>query len=477
MRAAVYLRVSDPAQAGDDHYSLPTQERTCLAVATARGDEVVAIYEDAGATAYRDELEHRPEFQRLLQDAPAHQWGRLYVLALDRFSRASMAASGEWLRILERAGVELISALEWFDSSPSGELLRTILLGQAHFFSRLQGQRVSGALRLKQAGGGWVGVKPWGYRGGPDKTLRVDEAAAAGYRLAVKLVLEGEENISQVCRMLNAAGYRTTPGGPWHAKALFKVLRSPAYLGVVVLPDGTLLPGRHPPLLERAEWELLQQRLQASARPHAGRRPRACYPLSGILHCGYCGAPLIGASPADRRPCYTCAQRNKLHACHGGICYLHAAACEELVAEILDGVTLGPGWREAVEKALAAPPPPGPSLSEIKRQEARLMDMYQLGIFQGDKAEFKRRWDELQALRETQAGPARQPVLAVGALLEAGLGNLWRATANAPAQRKLARLLFRAVYVVGITMDRAELSRPVEWQPAVALLLRLCGGE
>lgn len=474
VRAAIYLRVSSPEQAKDDRYSLSVQERTCRAVAVARGDDVVAVYTDAGNTAFRDELECRPEFQRLLADAPSRQWGRLYVLALDRFSRASMAASGEWLRTLERSGVELVSALEWFDSSPSGELLRTILLGQAHYFSRLQGQKISGALREKQRSGLWVGVWPYGYTAGPDKALIIDDGAAEMYHMAVKLVLEGEENISEVCRMLTAAGYRTSKGGPWHTKALQGMLKSVAYLGMVTLEDGTVVPGQHPPLIDRAEWELLQARLRASARPNSGRRPRSCYPLSGILRCPFCDSHMIGGSRSERRYCYICARRNRLGIHHDGIAYFWADACEELIARELDNLRLGDGWREAVEREMAqGAQPKGPSLSEIKRQERNLMDMYQMGAFHGDRAEFKRRWDALQTLRADRDAPNRPGVLQVGELLQSGLGRIWRASTDGAAKRRLARLLFRAVYIIGESSATPVLERPVVWQPEVEVLLRL----
>lgn len=471
MRAAIYLRVSSPEQAEEDRYSLPTQERACLAVASAGGDEVVAAYVDAGATAYRDEIEHRPQFQRMLQDAAQGKFGRLYVYALDRFSRASMAASGEWLRQLGQAGVELVSALEWFDDSPSGELLRTILLGQSRYFSRLHGQKVSDALRQKQRGGEWVGVRPYGYaEAGP---MTADEIQASGYRLAVRLVLEGEESLSAICRMLNAAGFRTGRGGPWHHKALAHMLRSPAYLGIITLPDGTQLPGAHDPLLDRAEWEMLQSRLRQFARPQHGRRPRVAFPLSGILHCDRCGAHMVGASPgAERRPCYWCSRHKKSQDCPAGQRYFYAEPCEELVGEILDSIHLGAGWQEAVERELQVAEPRGPSLSEIKRQERALMDMYQWGAFEGDAAEFKRRWGELQSLREVRQAPHKRAVLEMGELLAAGLGELWR-RAHDKEKRQLARLLFRAVYIDGPNMNTVELKRPVDWQPAVIPLLRL----
>lgn len=162
MRAALYLRVSSPEQAHDDRQSIPTQERVCVAVAEARGDEVVAVYRDDGATAYRDEIEHRPAFRRALAEAGA-RYDRLYVYMLDRFSRASLAAAGAWLQQLETGGAELVSASEWFDESPAGEFTRNLLLSQGRYFSRVLATRVKDALATKAAAGKWVGRRPYGY--------------------------------------------------------------------------------------------------------------------------------------------------------------------------------------------------------------------------------------------------------------------------------------------------------------------------
>ena len=101
------------------------------------------------------------------------------------------------------------------------------------------------------------------------------------------------------------------------------------------------------------------------------------------------------------------------------------------------------------------------------------MDMYQLGTFKGDREEFKRRWDALQELRRDRDAPHRPAVLQVGELLQAGLGRIWRASTDGPAKRRLARLLFRAVYIEGETSATPVLARPVEWQPEVEVLLRL----
>lgn len=501
MRAALYLRVSSPEQAHDDRQSIPTQERVCVAVAEARGDEVVAVYRDDGATAYRDEIEHRPAFRRALAEAGA-RYDRLYVYMLDRFSRASLAAAGAWLQQLETGGAELVSASEWFDESPAGEFTRNLLLSQGRYFSRVLATRVKDALATKAAAGKWVGRRPYGYckgtcgacveptgaacprHGGPEQEIpapgvivpRPDEAA--GYALLVKLVLAGTPTYRELARLLNAAGYRTARGRPWQGTSVQLVLTSPAYLGQIVLRAGAgprtraAYPGLHAPLLDRPTWERVQARCrELAAEPPGTYKAHYPYPLAGVLYCARCGARLVGlhtTRPAGDDRYYICAERARRGAPGCDLPLLRASACLDLVARHLDGLTLPPAWRDEVAAQLATPAP-GPDPAALAAEEKRLVQLYQDGyLAYGD---FKTRWDKVQ-VRRGQVPPPAEATLGLGALLERGLGTLFRqAGADPRAQRRLVQAVYTRLVVDGARALAPEIVE-VLWQKAAEPLTR-----
>ena len=65
MIAAVYIRVSTEDQAREG-FSLGEQKEKLLQLCAFKGYEVFKVYEDAGISA--KDMEHRPEFQEMLQD-------------------------------------------------------------------------------------------------------------------------------------------------------------------------------------------------------------------------------------------------------------------------------------------------------------------------------------------------------------------------------------------------------------------------
>jgi len=476
MRAAIYLRVSTEDQASPDRYSIPAQRKACTDLAAARGWPIVGEYADEGASAFEDGLEHRPSFHMLLGDAEAGRFDVVIVYSLDRFSRRLVGAA-EYLRILERAEVELVSATEFMDDSPAGTFTRHLLLAQGEYFSRFLSRRIRDALALKASRGRWVGRLPYGYRKeGID--LVSDDREAAGYRLAVRAALEGAEGYREIARVLNAAGYRTGKGNMWSGMAVQNVLRSPAYLGMVVLrtaegPASRIaLPGLHPALIEREGWERLQERLRAFACGHGSTRAKDPYPLSGVFRCGRCGSGLVGMyslQRGGRRPrYYLCGKRNTLGAAGCDLPLLREEACNEAVLSLLDRLYLPANWREEVHARLQQPRPAGPTLEAIAAEEKRLTHLYQEGYV--DFPEFKNRWDKLQGRRDQVTPPAPLDVLQAAELLEQRLGGRWRATGDNADRRRLVRAL-----LVSIVVDSADSQHPtvkeVEWKREIAVLL------
>ena len=95
--AGIYIRVSTEDQAREG-FSLPEQEEKLKALCTYKDYKVFDIYRDAGVSA--KDMEHRPEFQRMLKDMKAKKINAIVAYKLDRVTRS--------VRDLE----ELISELE-----------------------------------------------------------------------------------------------------------------------------------------------------------------------------------------------------------------------------------------------------------------------------------------------------------------------------------------------------------------------------
>ena len=82
--AGVYIRVSTEDQAREG-FSLGEQEEKLLQLCKFKGLDVYKVYKDAGISA--KDMEHRPEFQQMLQDMRDKKINYIDAYKLDRVTR------------------------------------------------------------------------------------------------------------------------------------------------------------------------------------------------------------------------------------------------------------------------------------------------------------------------------------------------------------------------------------------------------
>ena len=150
MKAALWLRVSDPSQTTDNQ--LPGLE----AFAERRGVDVVRTY-PVTESAYRGA--HQKALTEVYKDARAGRFDVLLVWALDRLSREGVGPTLEIVNRLGKAGVEVWSLQEpWLETS--GEL-RDLLLAMvgwvAQYESNRRSERTLAGLGRARANGAKLG--------------------------------------------------------------------------------------------------------------------------------------------------------------------------------------------------------------------------------------------------------------------------------------------------------------------------------
>src|SRR5205807_9615524 len=104
--AACYARVSSAEQV--EGRSLDFQLQDMMEAAERDGFHVVDVYRDEGFSAKTD---NRPEFQRMIADAQAGRFSRIFVWKFDRFAR-NREDSAIYKGLLRRAGVQVVSVKE-----------------------------------------------------------------------------------------------------------------------------------------------------------------------------------------------------------------------------------------------------------------------------------------------------------------------------------------------------------------------------
>lgn len=438
-----YIRVSTDEQA--EGYSLATQEMLILQYAASRGWQVHQIYRDAGLSG---RSEQRPGLAHLLQEAQAGRFEAVIVHSVDRLYR-NLEALLKTLHLFQTHQVALVSLSENLDfTTPWGKLTLTVLGILAEIYiDKLSAETRRGKLyRAHQ--GFWNGSIPLGYCNGccsrctdsngpgycpnigsPDqgngRDLILHPIESVALRLAFQWYITGNFSDGQIAEKLNAYRYqlpdgtvvpfrtkgrpgRSTPG-PFSKDGVRDLLTRVFYTGFVPYfglnekgqkrkryDAASLHPGRHPALIDQTTFEQAQE-----IRKLLGRHPRTrqqtparLYLLSGLLHCGQCGAKMRAQGGSKDQQYYVCSARLQ----HIGSCSQSAINANQIEAQLLEllrQIQLPPDWQERVLQELGHDPAElAQKRADIKSRLIRTAKIYEAGLLSDEAWEEARRASE-----------------------------------------------------------------------------------
>lgn len=382
MNVCIYLRVSSSVQV--DGISLQLQEERLRAYAASQGWEVVERYEDAGLSGSTTD---RPAFQRMMEDARAKRFDAILVYKLDRLTR-SVRDFHELADELEALGVAIVSVTQNIDtSSPTGRLLRNILVDFANFERELIAERSTEGKRRLAAGGRYLGWHPpFGYKKVGERAnarlVVVPEEAEVVKRI-FSLYLTGQYGDVQIARMVGMPTNRVRRillNPTYMGKIAYAKRRGSNHISVYQMDDWIMAPGDHEPIIdEEVFWKALEVRRQNTLG--TGPRNKSPHLFSRLVFCGKCGAQmrLVGSGSANpnlpRRIYYRCQRRHDPSPCdqrpvrHEAVEYVFVTQLAKIVET--------PSFWDAAEKARAAHAKKTPSaaktLERLRAQREGIM--------------------------------------------------------------------------------------------------------
>ena len=364
--AVSYLRVSTRGQAergggADEGFSIPAQREANKKKALSMGAIVGKEFVDRGASAKSAD---RPELQNMLEYVKENTDRVDYVIVhkVDRLAR-NRGDDIDIMRTLRECGVQLVSASESIDDTPAGILLHGIMSSIAEFYSQNLANEVKKGIGEKVKGGGTPCRAPIGYlnsrrvdeKGREERTVVLDEERAPLIKLAFEEFASGNWTVNDLAEHIAACGLTTcaTPRISSLAidkKALNQILKNPYYKGTV-LYKGVEYAGSHPPLVDAATWQRVQDVLASHIN---GERTRE-HPhfLKGSLYCRNCGSRMIityaKSRSGVRYPYFVCAGRHskRIKSCEQKAVLIDVV--EEQVQQIYDSYSLPPKIREYLE--------------------------------------------------------------------------------------------------------------------------------
>ncbi len=396
MNGVIYARYSSDNQREE---SIEGQLRECMEYAERQGITVIGNYIDRALSARTDD---RPDFQRMIKDSNKHLFAVVIVWKLDRFAR-NRYDSARYKTVLKKNGVRVISAKENISDRPEGILLESMLEGYAEYYSAELSEKVirgmtENALKCKSNGS----QMPYGYVRDDEQHYQIEPSEAAIVKELYTRYADGEPSTS-IMKDFNARGVLSKTGKSFSKSVVIYMLHNRRYIGEYRYMD-IVIPNGMPQIISEELFNRVQARFERSRKVPARSKAQTAYLLTTKLHCGKCGAFMVGESGTSRSGnvhyYYKCSYAKRKKGCNKKS--VKKEWIEDLVVEWTRKTALADDTIERMANAVIALqtqenvvlPTLRKRLAETEKSISNLLDAIQQGLF---NEAAKHRLDELEA--------------------------------------------------------------------------------
>ena len=296
-RAAIYARVSDKSQDGEDKTSIAEQTGDMEAYCESKGLTITARYQEVG----RGWSKKRPEFQRMLADARRGRFDTIVCWKSDRLSRGMYPAAA-LMEVVEAHQIRLEAVLDAIDMKTFGLMAAIGKIELDNFRERsTMGKRGTAKQGRVPTGG-----VPYGYRIGDDGRFEVVEEQAEVVRHIFRMYVDEKLGSYSIAIRLTDEGVPTQTGKMlWLQSRVHHILKNATYTGTWVYgryrhvstedgmkvydqPKDTWIEIPVPQIIDDETWKRAQK-LKKQRGTKAKRNTKVVYLLQHLLKCGECG--------------------------------------------------------------------------------------------------------------------------------------------------------------------------------------------
>jgi len=196
--AGIYIRVSTEDQAREG-FSLGEQQEKLEALCKYKDFEVYKVYKDAGISA--KDMEHRPQFQEMLEDMKQGKINYIVAYKLDRVTR-SVRDLEELISLLEEHNCYLVCDRDDVNTSTAnGRFFVRMLTVLSQLEIEIVSERTKFGLNGAIKAGHLPGISPLGYKKVNKKTV-IDPATAPIVKRIFDLYINGN-SYQQITNIFN----------------------------------------------------------------------------------------------------------------------------------------------------------------------------------------------------------------------------------------------------------------------------------
>ena len=286
MRIVGYGRVSTQLQ-NEKGTSKEEQRDRIEKECEHKNHKLVEFYFDGGFSGKNKE--NRPSLQRMITDAKDKRFDGIMFTRLDRFARNLSDLLDLWKILQDENKVDLICLdIPWLDTSDhTGKLMLQVVGAFAEFErSTIKSRFKEGRMSSWKNGKCHLGSLPFGYKWNKELgVIEKDEAQKQIYNSVVRMYLDQHFPMLDIADKLNQEGVPTkSKRGTWSRSVISKILRNPAYAGVVyynqhkfeapnaiknyshktgeIKSKEDWIRKEFPPLLSEEKWKAIQARIE-----------------------------------------------------------------------------------------------------------------------------------------------------------------------------------------------------------------------
>ena len=325
-KAAIYCRLSEEdrnkKKETDDSNSIRNQKAMLLEYSIQQGWEVYHIYSDDN---YTGADRNRPEFNRMLEDAQAHQFDIILCKSQSRFTRELELVEKYIHGLFPVWGIRFVSLIDNADTANKGNKKSRQINGLVNeWYLEEMSENIRAVLANRRKNGFHIGAFAlYGYKKDPAQKghLMIDEEAAAIVREVFTLFSQGVGKTA-IARMLNARGvpnpteYKRLHGlryqqpkrknsTLWKYSAISHMLTNEMYIGNMVQGKyGSVsyktkqnkprpkenwyrMEHTHEAIIDRGLWDRVQTLIAARAKPFDAGTVGLFAGKARCANCGY----------------------------------------------------------------------------------------------------------------------------------------------------------------------------------------------